>query len=279
MSVSPLARRVATAVVLVPAVVYGVLALPSAYFGLLMALFVLAGAWEWADLSGYPVPARLGYVLALAVLLAAAAVVASRPAGTRLILSAGVLFWVAAFVWVARYQSGRATPLLEARAALSVTGVLVLVPPWAGLYALHRGESAGPGLVLLLMLLVWSADIGAFFTGRRFGRRKLASRVSPGKTVEGVLGGVVLAAAVISVYVSFKVRTPGWAAGLIVLGVATVLASVLGDLLESLVKRRAGRKDSGVLIPGHGGALDRIDSLTAAAPVFALGLALMGTPE
>jgi phosphatidate cytidylyltransferase len=278
MSVSPLARRVATAAVLVPVVVYGVLGLPSAYFGLLMALFVLAGAWEWADLSGYPVPARLGYVLVLALLLTAAAGVASRPAGTRLILSAGALFWIAAFVWVARYQSGRATPLLEGRAALSVMGVLVLVPPWAGLYALHRGETAGPELVLLLMLLVWSADVGAFFAGRRFGRRKLAPRVSPGKTVEGVLGGVALAAAVITVYASFRMQTLGWAAGLMVLGLATVLVSVLGDLLESLIKRRAGRKDSGVMIPGHGGALDRIDSLTAAAPVFALGLALMGIP-
>jgi phosphatidate cytidylyltransferase len=279
MNLSPLARRVATAAVLVPVVVYGVLALPSAYFGLLMALFVLAGAWEWADLSGYPVPLRLGYVVALGLLLAAAADIVSRPGGTGLILSAGALFWVAAFVWVARYQSGRATPLLEGRAALSVTGVLVLIPSWAGLYTLHRGGTAGPELVLLLMLLVWSADIGAFFAGRRFGRRKLAPRVSPGKTVEGVLGGVALAATVVTVYAGFKVGTAAWAAGLIVLGVATVLASVLGDLLESLVKRRAGRKDSGVLFPGHGGALDRIDSLTAAAPVFALGLVLMGAPR
>ncbi len=278
MSVSPLARRVVTAVVLVPVVVYGVLALPSAYFGLLMAAFVLAGAWEWADLSGYPIRARLGYVLVLAILLLAAANVAARPAGARLILLAGVLFWIAAFVWVARYQSGRTTPLLESRRAVSVTGVLVLVPPWVALYALHRAGAAGPELVLMLMLLVWSADIGAFFTGRRFGRRKLAARVSPGKTVEGLVGGALLAAVVIAAYAAVRGPAPGWTATLVVLGVATVLASVLGDLLESLVKRRAGRKDSGVLVPGHGGALDRIDSLTAAAPVFALGLSLMGVP-
>ncbi len=279
MIVSPLARRVLTAVVLVPLVVFGVLALPSAYFGLLMAVFVLAGAWEWADLSGYPVPARAGYVTVLALLLMAGAfVVDRRPAGTRLILSLGVLFWVAACVWVARYQSGRATPLVEARTALSITGVLVLVPAWVALYALHRGGTAGPELVLLLMLLVWSADVGAFFTGRRFGRHKLATRVSPGKTVEGVLGGLVLAVAVVAAYAAFRFAASGWVAGLMLLGVATVLASVLGDLLESLVKRLANRKDSGVLVPGHGGALDRIDSLTAAAPVFVLGLILMGMP-
>lgn len=274
----PLARRVVTAVVLVPVVVYGVLWLPSVYFGLLMAVFVLAGAWEWADLSGYRMPARVAYVTVLALLLVSAAYAAAQPERTRWILSAGVLFWIAAFVWVARYQSGRATPLLESRGALSVTGVLVLVPAWVGLYALHRGGSGGPELVLLLMLLVWSADVGAFFAGRRFGRRKLAARVSPGKTVEGVMGGVALAAVVLAAYATFRVGAPGWAAGLMVLGVATVLASVLGDLLESLVKRRAGRKDSGLLVPGHGGALDRIDSLTAAAPVFAFGLALMGVP-
>ncbi len=275
---SPLERRVLTAVVLVPVVVYGVLALPSAYFGLLMAAFVLAGAWEWADLSGYPPPARVGYVILVAMVLLAAARVAAGAAGVGAILSAGVLFWVAAFVWVARFQSGRATPLLESRGALSVTGLLVLVPAWVGLYALHRGGTAGPEWVLLLMLIVWSADIGAFFAGRRFGRRKLATRVSPGKTVEGVLGGAVLAAVVVAAYAGFRVQSPSWAAGLMLLGVATVLVSVLGDLLESLVKRRAGRKDSGVLVPGHGGALDRIDSLTAAAPVFALGLILMGFP-
>lgn len=278
MPLSPLARRVVTAVVLVPVVVYGVLALPSAYFGALMAVFVLAGAWEWADLSGCPVPARAGYVTLLAILLVAASDLAAGPAGTRLILSVGVLFWVAALVWVARYQSGRATPLLETRGALLVIGILVLVPAWVGVYALHRGGTAGPERVLLLMLLVWSADVGAFFAGRRFGHRKLATRVSPGKTVEGVVGGLVLAAVVIAAYAALRIQTPAWATGLVVLGVATVLVSVLGDLLESLVKRRAGRKDSGVLIPGHGGALDRIDSLTAAAPVFALGLTLMGIP-
>lgn len=277
--VSPFARRVVTAVVLVPVVVYGVLALPSAYFALLMAVFVLAGGWEWADLSGHPVPARAAYVAVLAALLFAAAKLVDRPPGLRLILASGVLFWGAALVWVARYQSGRATPLLERRGALSVTGVLVLVPAWAALYALHRGGAAGPERALLLMLLVWSADIGAYFAGRRFGRRKLAMRVSPGKTIEGVLGGVALAAVVMAAYAAFRVQAPGWGAGLMLLGVATVLASVLGDLLESLIKRMAGRKDSGVLVPGHGGALDRIDSLTAAAPVFVLGLALMEAPS
>lgn len=278
MPVSPLARRVLTAVILVPLVVLGVLKLPSVYFGVLMAVFVLAGAWEWADLSGYPPPARMAYVALLGLMLLTVAGLAGLPGATRLILLVGVLFWVAALVWVARYQSGRAPPMLKARVVLSLSGILVLVPAWAALYALHRGGAGGPELVLVLMLLVWSADIGAFFAGRRFGRRKLATHVSPGKTVEGVLGGLALAALVLAAYAAFRVEHVGWVGGLMVLGLVTVMASVLGDLWESLIKRLAGRKDSGMLLPGHGGALDRIDSLTAAAPVFVLGLTLMGVP-
>lgn len=273
---SSLARRVATAAVLVPVVVLGVLMLPTPYFGGLMALFVLAGSWEWADLSGYPAAARAAYTLVMALLLLGAGAAADNLLGGLIISSAGVVFWIGAVAWVARYQSGNATPVLEGRGSLSLIGVLVLVPAWTALYLLHGAGGFGPERVLLLMLLVWGADIGAFFAGRRFGRRKLASRVSPGKSVEGVVGGVALAAGVVVVYTSWRPVVPAPAPAVALLAAVTALASVLGDLLESLVKRRAGRKDSGVLVPGHGGVLDRIDSLTAAAPVFALGLILLG---
>ena len=276
MPLTPLARRVVTAVVLVPVVVVGILQLPTPYFGLLMALFVLAGAWEWAGLCAYPAAARAIYVAVLALLLLLAAVLLGQAEAARIVLWIAVLFWMGALFWVARYQAGLATPAAESRIARTVAGVLVLMPAWVALYVLHGGGALGPERVLLLMLLVWSADIGAFFTGRRLGRRKLASRVSPGKTVEGVLGGVVLALVVLAAYSAFRSSGAGWSVLFFVVGAVTVLASVLGDLLESLIKRMAGVKDSGVLFPGHGGALDRIDSLTAAAPVFVLGLILMG---
>ena len=148
--------------------------------------------------------------------------------------------------------------------------MLVLIPAWLALVRLH---AQGPALMLFLLLLVVAADIGAYFAGRHFGRNKLAPRVSPGKTWEGVMGGVVGAAVVALVGVSiFHVS----AAPFIGLSLVTVLASVVGDLTESLFKRHAGVKDSGSLLPGHGGVLDRVDSVTAAAPIFLVGLERLG---
>jgi phosphatidate cytidylyltransferase len=267
---------VATAVVLAPLVVWGVLALPTAYFGLALAVFVLAGAWEWADLCGYRRTAGVAYVLALIAVLAALGNFVASPSGALMIFAAALLWWLGALLWVIRYQAGVSTPWMDGKAVRIFVGLLILAPTWAAMLALHGTAGGGAEWVLLLLVLVWGADTGAYFAGRRFGKTKLASRVSPGKTIEGVVGGVLLAGCLTAGYALIRPQTAGPAAGLFALGIVTALASVLGDLTESLVKRRAGRKDSGVLIPGHGGVLDRIDSLTAAAPVFALGVVLLG---
>jgi phosphatidate cytidylyltransferase len=158
----------------------------------------------------------------------------------------------------------------------ALAGDLILVPAWGALVALHGQEPHGPAWVLFLAALVWLADIGAFFAGRRWGRRKLAVRVSPGKSWEGVAGGVLAALAGAAVAVVLAGEPLHQVPILFVLVVVTVAASVLGDLTESLFKREAGLKDSGGLLPGHGGVLDRIDSLLAAAPVFVLGLVWLG---
>jgi phosphatidate cytidylyltransferase len=159
---------------------------------------------------------------------------------------------------------------------LFAAGILILASPWAAMVELHGLGQAGPALVLLLVLLVWTADSLAYFAGRRFGRTKLAPLVSPGKTREGVyaaLAGGLLWGLPLGWLTGLDWRGTGLAALVCLVAVA---ASVVGDLYESLQKRRRGMKDAGSLLPGHGGMLDRVDSLTAAAPVFALGIALVG---
>jgi phosphatidate cytidylyltransferase len=154
----------------------------------------------------------------------------------------------------------------------SLAGVLVTVPAWASLVLLHSREPDGPYVILYLLVLVWAADSGAYFAGRKWGKRKLAPVISPGKSWEGVYGGIALCS-VLAVAVGLAYgETLKQAAGLLLVSLLTVMFSIVGDLLESLMKRQAGIKDSSNLIPGHGGVLDRIDSLTAAAPVFFIGL-------
>ena len=128
--------------------------------------------------------------------------------------------------------------------------------------------------MLFLLVLIWAADIGAYFSGRRFGNKKLCPAVSPNKTLAGLCGGVILAQAVAISYVCIIVQTPGAKDFFVfsVLALVVSLVSVLGDLFESLLKRISGNKDSGNIIPGHGGLLDRIDSLTSSAPIFFLFL-------
>jgi phosphatidate cytidylyltransferase len=156
----------------------------------------------------------------------------------------------------------------------ALAGLVVLVPAWVGMARLLKVEGGnGEELFLFLLVLVWAADIGAFFAGRRFGRVKLAPKVSPNKTWEGVLGGVIaglLAAAAGAVWFGFSPTS------FVALCAAVVLASIVGDLTESMFKRFAGLKDSGKMLPGHGGVLDRIDSVTAAVPFYVLGLGWLG---
>jgi phosphatidate cytidylyltransferase len=160
-----------------------------------------------------------------------------------------------------------------------VCGILVLVPPFIALARVllaARGFARGPEMVLWMLLLVFAADIGAFFAGRKLGRHKLAPRVSPGKTWEGAIGGLA-AVAVVALIGTLHFGLP--VAGGVAFACGVGAFSVIGDLTESMFKRAAGLKDSGSLLPGHGGVLDRIDSVTAAAPLYALGLFGSGVIE
>lgn len=267
-----LKTRILTALVLVPAVLAALFLLAPLPFALVLAAVVGWAAHEWARLAAFPPPLHAAFVLATLLLALALLFYPDRGAAqayARGLLVIASIFWVLiAPLWVARRWSTRS------RIPMALLGVVILVATWAALVAL-RAHSAW--LVLAAMAVVWVADTAAYFTGRAFGRRKLAPMVSPGKTWEGVYGAWVavafyaLALVPLAVPAAFR---PAVDATTIVAFVAFALVlacvSVVGDLFESLMKRQAGVKDSGAALPGHGGILDRIDALLAAMPVAAV---------
>ncbi len=260
-----LKERVLTALVAVVALLAVLFLAPERVARLVIAAVFVAAAWEWSAFLGTSASgARLTFVALIAVLEVALWLLMPDVRLYRLIVTAAVAWWVAALVWMLYFP----TPIPAIVAWFC--GVLVLLPAYAAIDWLYL-ES--PLLLLALLVLVWLADIGAYFAGRFFGRVKLAPAISPGKTWEGVLGGllaVLLAAFAAALY------TQRGVAVLVPFCLAVALLSVVGDLTVSMFKRNAGVKDSGTLLPGHGGVLDRIDSVCAAAPLFAAGLAVLG---
>ena len=275
-----LKQRVYTALVLAAIFLCALFALPAGYFSFFIGAVLLIGAWEWAGLSGYTaVWQRVAYsALLLLLLIAVSSYVGFEgEASPRLndavirdMLIIGCVWWAVALLLVQGYPS---SSLLWGHKVLRLAmGGMVLIPTWIALVYV-RQQSNGAWLVLLLMLIVALADSGGYFAGRRFGKHKLAQAVSPGKTWEGFAGGLVancFLALMLSQVFSVSLVL------MLVLIIPTSLVSVLGDLLESMVKRHAGAKDSGSILPGHGGILDRVDGVTAGAPVFALALLTSG---
>ncbi len=264
-----LKQRLLTALVLVPVMLVILLVLPRVAAVAVLTLLALLGAWEWsAFLRTHRIAIRVGYVLLVGLLLIAAWTLAVSPSGLQALLAAALVWWLIAFLWLTT------VPGKVSAAATALAGLCVLVPAWLALTRLQLAGPQGPQWVIFLLVLVSLADVGAFFAGRYFGRLKLAPRVSPGKTWEGLLGGLCLAIAVAWLGAWWFAVPAG---PFLALCTPVVLISVVGDLTESMFKRFAGLKDSGNLFPGHGGVLDRIDSVTAAAPLFLVGLRWLGT--
>lgn len=271
-----LRTRIITALVLLPLALYLIFGTSARTFAWVAAVLLLVGAWEFRRLAGlagrlaeWALP--LGQAVLFAVLLThPGAFDAAEP-----ILAASVLAWCLMWTRLAVYRPGMpANARYRLQSALSAFAVIT-----GGWYAVSwlRYGADGQWWLMLLLLVVWAADVGAYFTGRAFGRRKLAPLISPGKTREGLAGGLVLAIAVaLAAQVAFPITALPWP-WLTTLVFVTVLASVGGDLFISIHKRVVGVKDSGSIFPGHGGVLDRLDSLLAAAPVFALGKLLLET--
>ena len=262
-----LRTRIFTAAVLACIFLSGLFLLPPPWTVLAFGAAFACGAWEWAGFGAlHGTGARLAYALGVALLLAFGWFWSAQPTHLMILLAAAVAWWVIALLWLCLGPARHGSTLVL------LCGAAVLVPPFVALGRLAlttRGLASGPVAVLWLVLLVVAADVGAYFAGRSLGKRKLAPRVSPGKTWEGVGGGLALVA-LVAACGALYFGLPPLAA--IAFACAVGIFSVIGDLTESMFKRAAGLKDSGVLLPGHGGLLDRLDSVTAAAPLYALGL-------
>ena len=249
---------------MIAAIVY----LPTPWLAAFLLLLCLLAAREWAKLAGIVTRAGwLVYAIAVSGTVAALWVASEDSSSVVKAVSIGAtVFWILALGVVLTYPRSRI--VLLSKSAMIAAGVVALPGAWLALVQTAKAPQ-GPGLLIWLLAAAAAADIGAYFAGRRFGRRKLAPQVSPGKTWEGAIGGAVaiLAWGVVgTMYFGAEQSLPRWLALVAVLFVA----SVTGDLFESAFKRARGVKDSGGLLPGHGGVLDRIDSVIAAAPVFAV---------
>lgn len=269
-----LKQRIITALILAPIAIACVFLLPPLQFSLFVGGFILIASWEWANLADLEGYAR--FVYAGIVLLLLVTVTFLPPV---IVLGLGAIWWTVAFLLVIQYP--RATHLWSSPMVRYLLGFFVLVPGFVSLNVLKAMPDSN-FLILLLFLLIWGADIGAYFAGRAFGKRKLAPEVSPGKSWAGVYGGLVTAAAIAIAMALFNGDPSllSWRGIVFLLGCCViVLVSVLGDLTESMFKRARGVKDSSNLLPGHGGVLDRLDSLFAAGPVFALFVLLFGWPQ
>lgn len=265
-----LLQRVLTSFVLLAIVLGAVFGLQADGFSVFIALVIAAAVWEWSALAGFRGTApRIAY---LALMLVLMAITKFQPLSLEALFLAGLLCWLLAFWLICLFPAGRT--VWGTRLALGLAGIPLFIPGWLGFIYL-RAQDFYSFHLLLMPALVAAADIGAYFSGRAFGRHKLAPRVSPNKTWEGVLGGMLGCAALIVLatvlFIAPRAELTGmlWLA-LIGGALAIAVFSVIGDLFESMVKRFRDVKDSGNLLPGHGGMLDRIDGLTAAAPLYAL---------
>lgn len=272
-----LKNRIITAVIILPIVIWCILDLPPLTFAILSAAVLGLGAWEWSGLFSVhrkkekkQIALRLGYLFTIFVCFFISYFLSSI-----IILSVASIWWLIALVLLFSY-SLTSTAWGKNWITQAAMGLLVLVPCWVGLNTI-RFQAKGNNLLLFILVVIWCADTGAYFIGKQFGKVKLLPKVSPKKTVEGAFGGLLLSmvAATIGVWL-LRFPIHSWPA-LLLLVIISVVFSIVGDLFESAVKRQADCKDSGAILPGHGGILDRIDGVLSAVPIFAFGLLLISS--
>ena len=274
--------RVLAALTMTPIAIASILLLPTPWLVALAALVFLGGLWEWFRLADIEDTLARSVLLVVNLALMVAIVWSSRTSQgfsyvlLQVMTLVGVIWWLLALIWLRHFEFGADHASTHARVFKLAAGTLAIVPAWCALGVLHGSEPNGHRWLFVALAIVWAADSGAYFAGRHFGKRKLSPRISPNKTIEGLAGGLACG---LVVALAFAPLAGARLGQLPLVGLATlaaVLFSVVGDLFESLLKRHVGAKDSGDLIPGHGGILDRIDGVIAALPVFALAKAWLG---
>jgi phosphatidate cytidylyltransferase len=274
--------RIITALILFPLAVSGILFLPNHYFAALFGFVMLLAAYEWAGFAKFPsVLAKLAYVAMVAVILLSIWLI-NFILSMNFMNGMAAVFWLFALILLLAYPksagfwSGKTV-------IIAIMGFFLLTIAWYAVVKIHEIEAlqfaqtqiSGPYLLLSSMMLIWAADTGAYFSGKRFGKNKLAPKVSPGKSIEGVMGGLLLALLLAIAFTAWHGGQVQDYLNIIGISTMTVIFSVIGDLMESMFKRQANVKDSSNMLPGHGGILDRIDSITAACPVFLIALSLV----
>ena len=276
--------RVIAALVMAPFAIGAILLLPTSWLVMLAALVFLVGLWEWFKLAEIDDTLQRTVLLTANLLLMVLLVWASRGSTDlvplRLMALVGAGWWLLALLWL-RFFHFASDHETWARVFKLAAGTLAVVPAWCALGLIHSSQPNGHIWLFVALAIVWAADSGAYFAGRHFGGRwfagrKLAPRISPNKTLEGLLGGLAAGMLVAAAGALLAGAGVGQLPGVLLVAIFTVLFSVVGDLFESLLKRHVGAKDSGDVIPGHGGVLDRIDGVLAALPIFVLGKEVFG---
>jgi len=271
---SALRQRVLTALVLAPLAVAAIVLLPTVAIAAVAAVAFLIALWEWTRMIGIAAaPVRIAAVAGCAALFALLWWLHDTAIGWGIVV-AGALWWLLALAWLRNFAFG-AAPTPENAALKLAAGVLAVAPAWVALLRIHEDADNGHLWTLFALILVWAADTFAYFVGSRWGRTKLAPHISPGKTRAGAWGALA-GAGLVAVVGGWLLGERGAALAFVVVLAWVVTAfSIVGDLFESLIKRQGNTKDSGSLFPGHGGLFDRLDSVFAALPVFAIGKALL----
>jgi phosphatidate cytidylyltransferase len=268
-------QRVITALLITPFAIALILLTPTIALAVIIAFLCFVASWEWTRLAGMRSRPLRAVLMVFCGLLMIALWLSRGSLFWWGTIAVGVVWWFIAILWLKNYSFG-ASPTRENTAIKLVAGLVTVYPAWVALMQMHSQQTQFHTWALYALLLIWGADTFAYLSGRRWGKRKLAPHISPGKTTAGVWGALV-GSAIVAAIGGWWLNVRGiQLVALVVLALISVLFSVVGDLFESVIKRHANVKDSGAMFPGHGGVFDRLDGVFAALPIFALGKSLLG---